>query len=62
GYRGGGTSKRREHRRFTIYAVYAWGVPLALTAVTAAMQFSDETAILKGAESSRSDKLKKDKQ
>ncbi|KOB73813.1 Methuselah-like protein 10, partial [Operophtera brumata] len=41
GYRGGGTSKRRENRRFTIYAVYAWGVPLALTAVTAAMQFSD---------------------
>lgn len=24
-----------------MYAVYAWGVPLVLTAVTAAMQFSD---------------------
>nr|XP_021185461.1 G-protein coupled receptor Mth2 isoform X2 [Helicoverpa armigera] len=116
GYRGGSTNKRRERRRFLLYGLYAWGVPLVLTGLTAAMQFSDlpnhiikpgfgtkrcwfvdwvsdlvyfftpvlvlvvcnvtffavtahrirsirqETAILKGAESSRSDKLKKDKQ
>ncbi|KAJ8731259.1 hypothetical protein PYW07_004423 [Mythimna separata] len=116
GYRGGSTNKRRDKRRFLLYGLYAWGVPLLLTGLTAAMQFSDlpqhiispgfgtkrcwfvdwladlvyfftpvlvlvvcnviffsvtahrirsirqETAILKGAESSRSDKLKKDKQ
>lgn len=116
GYRGGSTSKRREIRRFLLYGIYAWGVPVILVAITAAMQFSDvpnyiikpnfglrkcwfpdwpsellyfftpvlvlvvcnvvffsitahrirsirqETAILKSAESSRSDKLKKDKQ
>ncbi|KAG6444469.1 hypothetical protein O3G_MSEX003410 [Manduca sexta] len=117
GYRGGSTNKRRDNKRFCLYAIYAWGVPAILTACTAGMQFSDnlpshivvpgfgsrrcwfvnwlsefvyfftpvlflvvsnviffsvtahrirsirqETAILKGAESSRSDKLKKDKQ
>lgn len=116
GYRGGSTNKRRERRRFLLYGLYAWGVPLILTGITAGMQFGDlpahiikpgfgtkrcwfidwvsdlvyffipvlilvvcnvvffsvtahrirsirqETAILKGAESSRSDKLKKDKQ
>ncbi|XP_075977992.1 G-protein coupled receptor Mth2-like isoform X2 [Anticarsia gemmatalis] len=116
GYRGGSTNKRRDKRRFLMYGLYAWGVPLLLTALTAAMQFSDlpsnvikpdfgtrrcwfvdwlselvyffspvlvlvvcnvafftitayrirsirqETAILKSSESSRSDKLKKDKQ
>ncbi|XP_026499602.1 G-protein coupled receptor Mth2-like isoform X1 [Vanessa tameamea] len=116
GYRGGSTNKRRERRRFAMYGAYAWGVPVALTALTISMQFSDvpesiitpgfgsrrcwfdnwlselvyfftpvfalvicnsvlfsitahrirsirqETAILKGAESSRSDKLRKDKQ
>ncbi|CAH0585607.1 unnamed protein product [Chrysodeixis includens] len=116
GYRGGSMNKRREKKRFLLYGLYAWGMPLVLTSLTAAMQFSDlpdhiikpglgnrrcwfadwlsdlvyffgpvlvlvvsniiffsvtahrirsirqETAILKGAESSRSDKLKKDKQ
>ncbi|CAB3261606.1 unnamed protein product [Arctia plantaginis] len=116
GYRGGSTTKRRDTRRFLFYGLYAWGVPLLLTALTAAMQFSDlpnsvirpdfgtrrcwfvdwlsdlvyfftpvlvlvvcnviffavtayrirsirqETAILKSSESSRSDKLKRDKQ
>lgn len=116
GYRGGSTNRRREYRRFCMYAVYAWGLPVILTACTAGMQFGDlprsvvtpgfgtkrcwfddwlselvyfhtsvlilvianvvffavtahrirsikqETAILKGAESSRSDKLKRDKQ
>ncbi|CAF4934006.1 unnamed protein product [Pieris macdunnoughi] len=116
GYRGT-SNKRREKKRFALYGLYAWGVPAILTAVTIAMQYSEnlpagvvtpgfgtqrcwfadwmselvyffipvfllvicnavlftitayrirairqETAILKGAESSRSDKLKKDKQ
>ncbi|XP_037971181.2 G-protein coupled receptor Mth2 isoform X2 [Plutella xylostella] len=117
GYRGGGTSKRRELKRFLWYGSYAWGVPLALTAATATAHFApevpsgflrphlgvrrcwfhdwsselayffspvlalvvanlalfavtahrirsikQETAILKGSESARSDKLKRDKQ
>ncbi|XP_072949346.1 G-protein coupled receptor Mth2-like [Epargyreus clarus] len=116
GYRGGSSHKRREKKRFAAYGAYAWGVPVVLTAITIAMQFSDlpsniitpgfgskrcwfndwtselvyffipvlvlvvcnvvlfsvtayrirsirqETAILKSSESSRSDKLKKDKQ
>ncbi|CAG4975999.1 unnamed protein product, partial [Parnassius apollo] len=85
GYRGS-SNKRREKKRFVLYGMYAWGVPLILTAATIAMQFADvpdniitpgfayrrcwfenwlselETAILKGAESARSDKLTKDKQ
>ncbi|CAK1551200.1 unnamed protein product [Leptosia nina] len=116
GYRGS-SNKRREKKRFGLYALYAWGVPAVLTSITIAMQFSQdlpinivtpgfgsqrcwfadwlselvyffipvflivicnvvlftitayrirsikqETAILKGVESARSDKLKKDKQ
>lgn len=41
GYRGGSTNKRRDNRRFLLYGLYAWGVPLILTGLTAAMQFSD---------------------
>lgn len=41
GYRGGGTSKRRDKKRFALYGVYAWGVPLILTAITVGMQFGD---------------------
>lgn len=41
GYRGGSTNKRRDKRRFLLYGLYAWGVPLILTGLTAAMQFSD---------------------
>ncbi|GBP50218.1 G-protein coupled receptor Mth2 [Eumeta japonica] len=117
GYRGSSRSRRRELERFAAYGLYAWGVPLLLTAVTALMQFVDglpahavrpnfgkrrcwfedwiselvyfmtpvlalvvvnitffavtakriysirqETAILKSSESSRSDKLRRDKQ
>ncbi|CAK1580414.1 unnamed protein product [Parnassius mnemosyne] len=115
GYRGS-SNKRREKKRFALYGMYAWGVPVILTVATIAMQFADvpdniitpgfayrrcwfdnwlselvyfftpvlvlvvcnvvlfsvtahrirsikqETAILKGAESARSDKLTKDKQ
>ncbi|XP_045498416.1 G-protein coupled receptor Mth2-like [Colias croceus] len=116
GYRGS-SNKRREKKRFAMYGAYAWGVPIILTIITIAMQFSEnlpsnvitpgfgsrkcwfenwiselvyfftpvfvlvvcnvaffaitayrirsirqETAILKGAESARSDKLIKDKQ
>uniref|UniRef100_A0A1E1WCB0 G-protein coupled receptors family 2 profile 2 domain-containing protein n=2 Tax=Pectinophora gossypiella TaxID=13191 RepID=A0A1E1WCB0_PECGO len=117
GYRGGSSNKRRERKRFAWYGLYAWGVPLVLTSITIAMQFSNdlpshiirpgfgsrrcwfidwlselvyfftpvltlvvcnivlfsitahrirsirqETSILKSSESSRSDKLKRDKQ
>ncbi|XP_050680080.1 G-protein coupled receptor Mth2-like isoform X2 [Leptidea sinapis] len=116
GYRGS-SNKRRENKRFLLYAAYAWGVPAILTTITIVMQFSEnispgvitpgfgsrrcwfddwlselvyffipvfvliicnvtlftitayrirsikqETAILKGAESARSDKIHKDKQ
>ncbi|XP_068633391.1 G-protein coupled receptor Mth2-like [Battus philenor] len=115
GYRGS-SNRRRENKRFVLYGIYAWGVPVVLTAATIAMQFADvpdniitpgfgamrcwftnwlselvyfltpvlvlvacnvvlfsvtahrirsikqETAILKGAESARSDKLRRDKQ
>ncbi|XP_063383815.1 G-protein coupled receptor Mth2-like isoform X2 [Cydia fagiglandana] len=39
GYRGGSSKKRHEQRRFAMYGLYAWGVPLVLTALTAFMQF-----------------------
>ncbi|KAJ2949206.1 hypothetical protein O0L34_g6152 [Tuta absoluta] len=41
GYHRGTSSKRRDQKRFLLYGLYAWGVPLLLTAVTAFMQFND---------------------
>ncbi|XP_041979059.1 G-protein coupled receptor Mth2-like [Aricia agestis] len=116
GYRAS-SNRKKDIRHFLYYGIYAWGVPLILTTITAVMQFHEdipdyiitpgfghrrcwfidwvsemlyffgpvfllvvcnvvlfavtacrirsirqETAILKGSESSRSDKLKKDKQ
>ncbi|CAH2048684.1 unnamed protein product, partial [Iphiclides podalirius] len=112
----GSSNKRRDKKRFGLYGMYAWGVPVVLTSATIAMHFADlpdgiitpgfankrcwfdnwlselvyfltpvlvlvvcnvvlfsvtahrirsikqETAILKGSESARSDKLMRDKQ
>ncbi|KDR13486.1 G-protein coupled receptor Mth2, partial [Zootermopsis nevadensis] len=45
---GAGTRKQRERRRFIVYSIYAWGVPSALTAITAAVDVWDlSPAVLK---------------
>jgi hypothetical protein len=37
---GAGSRKQRERRRFAVYSIYAWGLPSALTTITAAMDVS----------------------